>query len=75
MSCFLGVIIGLVNLGLTTPNFKAISEGREAGKIAYDVIFREPNIKLDDDKSISLKDVKGEFEFKNVTFSYPSRKD
>jgi hypothetical protein len=51
MSCFLGVIYGLAYIGLSTPNLKAIGEGRVAGKIAYDVIFREPNIKLDDENS------------------------
>jgi len=33
---------------MATPNIKAISEGKVAGKIAYDVIDRVPKILLDE---------------------------
>lgn len=50
MSCFLGVVYGMFALGLATPNFKAINEGKAAGKMAYDIIFRKPLISLDENK-------------------------
>ena len=40
MACFLGLVYGIFSLGLATPNFKALSEGRIAGKMAYDIIDR-----------------------------------
>ena len=51
MACFLGLVYGIFSLGLATPNFKALSEGRIAGKMAYDVIDRKPEIDLDDPNS------------------------
>jgi hypothetical protein len=40
ISCFFGVIYGMAYIGMTTPNFKALTEGRVAGKMAYDIIQR-----------------------------------
>jgi len=58
---------------MATPNIKAITEGKVAGKIAYDVIDRKPKILLDDPTSQKVGDVLGKIEFKNVTFRYPTR--
>lgn len=44
MACFLGVVYGTFALGVTAPNFKAISEGKIAGKMAFDIIERKPRI-------------------------------
>jgi len=51
MACFLGLVYGVFSLGLATPNFKALTEGRVAGKMAYDVIERKLLIHLDDEKA------------------------
>ena len=48
MACFLGIVYGVFSLGIAAPNFKAIAEGRVAGKLAFDVIERQPLIILDD---------------------------
>ncbi|CDW84334.1 abc transporter [Stylonychia lemnae] len=48
MACFFGVVFGVFSLGMATPNIKAVTEGRVAGKMAYDLIDRVPAIKLDD---------------------------
>ena len=32
---------------MAAPNFKALTEGRVAGKMAYDIIERVPSIPLD----------------------------
>jgi ATP-binding cassette subfamily B (MDR/TAP) protein 1 len=58
---------------MATPNIKAITEGKVAGKIAYDVIDRKPKILLDDPTSQKVGDILGKIEFKNVTFRYPTR--
>ncbi len=64
---------GAFSLGLAAPNFKAITEGRVAGKMAYDIIERVPSIPLDDRSAIKVDKVNGRIEFKNVTFTYPTR--
>lgn len=58
---------------MATPNIKAITEGKVAGKIAFSVIDRRPKILLDDESSQPVGDIKGKIEFKNVTFRYPTR--
>ena len=47
-SCFLGLVYGMFAIGMATPNFKAITEGRVAGKLAHDIISRQPKILIDD---------------------------
>ena len=44
MACMFGVLFGVFSLGMATPNVKAITEGRVAGKMAYDIIDRKPAI-------------------------------
>jgi hypothetical protein len=46
LSIFFGIVYGVFSLGLAAPNLKAITEGRVAGKMAYDVIERRPKIPL-----------------------------
>lgn len=75
ISCFFGVVFGIMSLGMATPNIKAIAEGKVAGKMAYDIIDRVPKIKIDDPNSKRLHDIKGKIELRNVTFTYPSRPD
>ncbi len=72
LSVFFGVFFGIFSIGMATPNIKAIAEGKAAGKMAYDIIDRKPQINQDDplSKKIGLK---GKIEFKNVSFIYPSR--
>lgn len=48
MSCFFGVVFGVMSIGMATPNIKAVAEGKVAGKMAYDIIDRIPKIPLDD---------------------------
>lgn len=54
MSCFFGIIFGVFSLGMATPNIKAITEGKVAGKMAYDIIERKPKILLDDPTAESI---------------------
>jgi ATP-binding cassette subfamily B (MDR/TAP) protein 1 len=73
LACFLGLVYGVFSLGLAAPNFKSLSEGKVAGKLAYDIIERKPKILLDENNPRSLENLNGHVEFKNVTFSYPTR--
>ena len=58
---------------MASPNIKAVTEGRIAGKSAYKIIERTPRILLDDPKAKPLGEIRGKIEFKNVTFRYPTR--
>ncbi len=58
---------------MATPNIKAVTEGRVAGKVAYDVIDRTPRILLDDPLSQPVGGITGKIHFENVTFRYPTR--
>ena len=75
MSCFLGIVYGMFSLGLAASNIQALTEGRVAGKMAFDVIDRIPAIPLNDTKAYKIdhNKVVGRIEFRNVTFTYPTR--
>ncbi len=73
LSCFFGIVFGVFSLGMATPNIKAITEGKVAGKIAYDIIDRRPKILLDDINAERVGKIRGKIEFRNVTFRYPTR--
>jgi hypothetical protein len=62
-----------MSIGMATPNIKAVAEGKVAGKLAYDIIERKPKILLDDPKAKRIDNLSGTIEFRNVTFTYPSR--
>jgi len=40
ITCFFGVIFGMFSLGMAAPNMKAVTEGKVAGKMVFDVIDR-----------------------------------
>lgn len=44
LSCFFGVIFGMFSVGLATPNIKAVNDGKVAGKLAFEIIDRKPQI-------------------------------
>lgn len=44
LSCFFGVVFGMFSVGMATPNLKAVAEGKVAGKMAFDIIDRKPQI-------------------------------
>jgi ABC-type multidrug transport system fused ATPase/permease subunit len=75
LSCFFGIVFGVFSLAMANPNIKALTEGKVAGKLAYDIIERVPKILIDDPLATRIKENEkiGQIEFKNVSFSYPSR--
>eukprot|EP00350_Pseudokeronopsis_sp_OXSARD2_P002315 CAMPEP_0170559030 /NCGR_PEP_ID=MMETSP0211-20121228/39734_1 /TAXON_ID=311385 /ORGANISM="Pseudokeronopsis sp., Strain OXSARD2" /LENGTH=123 /DNA_ID=CAMNT_0010871613 /DNA_START=742 /DNA_END=1113 /DNA_ORIENTATION=+ len=72
VSCFFGVVFGMFSIAMAGSNVKAVGEGKIAGKMAFDVIERIPQIPIDDPEALK-SDIKGNIEFKDVTFVYPSR--
>jgi len=41
-------------LGMSSPNIKAIAEGKAAGKSAFEVIDRQPEIDIYDKKAMKV---------------------
>jgi len=71
MSC-LASTNSLANL---TPNLQAFAEGSGSGGYVFEIIQRKSKINIfSDDGKIPSK-FTGDIEFKNVHFTYPSRKD
>lgn len=71
------VVFGSLGLGGSAPHLKAITEGRIGGKLAYDVIDQQPKIIPNEagSKKITCDQIDGKIQFRNVSFTYPSRKD
>ncbi|CAN6448482.1 unnamed protein product [Victoria cruziana] len=67
------IAVGGLTLGTALSNMKYISEACSAGERIMEVINRTPEIDSDNMGGEVLEDVRGEIEFKNVEFAYPSR--
>ncbi|XP_073329241.1 bile salt export pump [Pagrus major] len=70
---FFGVLMAAMNLGQASPCLEAFASGRAAAKTIFDTIDREPGIDCFSEEGHKLDKVKGDIEFHNVTFFYPSR--
>ncbi|KAK4417676.1 ABC transporter B family member 19 [Sesamum alatum] len=69
-------IVGGMSLGQSFSNLGAFSKGKAAGYKLMEIIKQKPTIVQDASSDAKcLADVHGNIEFKNVTFSYPSRPD
>ena len=76
ISIFFAVLTGGFALGQLGPSAQAITKARQAGYHIYQVIERKPTILISEEsKKKADSSLKGEIEFRNVCFSYPSRDD
>uniref|UniRef100_A0AAX7T432 Bile salt export pump n=1 Tax=Astatotilapia calliptera TaxID=8154 RepID=A0AAX7T432_ASTCA len=66
-------ILSAMNLGQASPCLEAFASGRGAATIIFETIDREPEIDCLSEAGYKLDRVKGDIEFHNVTFHYPSR--
>ncbi|XP_062384435.1 bile salt export pump isoform X2 [Sardina pilchardus] len=73
LQVFFGVLIAALNLGQASPCLEAFASGRGAATIIFETIEREPEIDCLSEGGYKLDKVKGDIEFHNVTFHYPSR--
>ena len=74
VSIFFGVTTGVFGLNQLGPSLQQVTAARQAAYDVYQVIERENGIKLNEEGTKQVESLKGNIEFKNVTFSYPSRK-
>lgn len=63
------------SLGQSFSNLGAFSKGKAAGYKLMEMIKQKPKIVEDASGAECLTDVMGNIEFRNVSFSYPSRPD
>ncbi|XP_068636496.1 ABC transporter B family member 19 [Aristolochia californica] len=68
-------IVGGMSLGQSFSNLGAFSKGKAAGYKLMEIINQKPSIIQDPLDGKCLSEVHGNIEFKDVTFSYPSRPD
>uniref|UniRef100_A0A8C5RXF6 Bile salt export pump n=1 Tax=Laticauda laticaudata TaxID=8630 RepID=A0A8C5RXF6_LATLA len=75
LQVFLGVLVGALNLGQAAPCLEAFATGRGAATNIFETIDEKPRIDCMSEDGYKLDKVRGEIEFHNVTFHYPSRPD
>ncbi|XP_022775612.1 putative multidrug resistance protein [Durio zibethinus] len=69
------IILGGLAVMSALPNLSFISDARQAASKIFEMIDRKPNINSENEKEKIMSHVRGEVEFKDVDFSYPSRPD
>ncbi|XP_043546264.1 ATP-binding cassette, sub-family B (MDR/TAP), member 4 [Chiloscyllium plagiosum] len=75
LTVFFSVLIGAFSIGQTSPNIEALGSARGAAYIVFNIIDQEPSIDSFSESGHKPDQVKGDVEFINVHFKYPSRSD
>ncbi|XP_051721292.1 ATP-dependent translocase ABCB1 [Ctenopharyngodon idella] len=75
ITVFFSVMIGSFSLGQGAPNLESIAKARGAAYEVYKTIDMPRPIDSSSKEGHKPDHVKGDIEFKNINFSYPSRKD
>uniref|UniRef100_A0A8C1JG98 ATP-binding cassette sub-family B member 5 n=1 Tax=Cyprinus carpio TaxID=7962 RepID=A0A8C1JG98_CYPCA len=75
LTVFFSVLIGAFGIGQTSPNIQSFSSARGAAHKVFHIIDHEPKINSFSEEGYKLDVVKGNIEFKNIHFTYPSRQD
>ncbi|KAH0621457.1 hypothetical protein JD844_022801 [Phrynosoma platyrhinos] len=73
LQVFFGVLLAALNLGQAAPCLEAFATGRGAATNIFETIDKKPTIDCMSEDGYKLDKVRGEIEFHNVTFYYPSR--
>ncbi|XP_066441351.1 ATP-dependent translocase ABCB1 [Eleutherodactylus coqui] len=72
---FFAVIIGAFAVGQTSPSIEAFSNARGAAYAVFNIIDSKPKIDSFSTAGFKPDKIKGDIQFRNVKFSYPSRPD
>lgn len=75
LTVFFAVIIGAFGIGQASPNIEAFANARGAAYSIFQIIDTEPKIDSFSASGCKPDKMKGEIEFRNVHFQYPSRTD
>uniref|UniRef100_A0A8C4WST4 ABC-type xenobiotic transporter n=1 Tax=Gopherus evgoodei TaxID=1825980 RepID=A0A8C4WST4_9SAUR len=75
ISLFFSVLLGTFSLGQGSPHLESLANARGAAYEVYKVISKHRLIDSSAKEGYRPDKLKGEIEFKNIHFSYPSRPD
>ncbi|KAF6085254.1 ATP binding cassette subfamily B member 1 [Phyllostomus discolor] len=75
LTIFFSVLIGAFSIGNTSPSIEAFANARGAAFEVFKIIDHKPNIDSYSNNGHKPDNIKGNLEFKNIHFSYPSRKE
>ncbi|OPJ81788.1 hypothetical protein AV530_014340 [Patagioenas fasciata monilis] len=75
LTVFFSVLIGAFSIGQTAPSIEAFATARGAAYAIFNIIDNEPQIDSYSETGYKPDCIKGNVEFQNVYFNYPSRPD
>ncbi|XP_041844872.1 ATP-binding cassette, sub-family B (MDR/TAP), member 4 [Melanotaenia boesemani] len=75
LTVFFVVIIGVFAMGQTSPNIQTFASARGAAHKVYSIIDHNPTIDSYSEAGFKPDFIRGNIEFKNIHFNYPSRAD
>uniref|UniRef100_A0A8C0RDZ9 ATP binding cassette subfamily B member 1 n=1 Tax=Canis lupus familiaris TaxID=9615 RepID=A0A8C0RDZ9_CANLF len=75
LTVFFSVLIGAFSIGQASPSIEAFANARGAAYEIFKIIDNKPSIDSYSKSGHKPDNIKGNLEFKNVHFSYPSRKE
>ncbi|XP_043923456.1 ATP-dependent translocase ABCB1 [Protopterus annectens] len=75
LTVFFSVIIGAFAVGQTSPNMESFANARGAAHAIFNIIDNNPKIDSFSEAGHKPNYIKGNIEFKNIQFTYPSRPD
>ncbi|XP_040591761.1 ATP-dependent translocase ABCB1 isoform X2 [Mesocricetus auratus] len=75
LTVFFAVLIGAFSVGQASPNIEAFANARGAAYEVFNIIDNKPSIDSFSTNGHKPDNIKGNLEFKNIHFSYPSRKE
>ncbi|CAO2617604.1 ATP-dependent translocase ABCB1 [Lemmus lemmus] len=75
LTVFFSVLIGAFSIGQASPNIEAFANARGAAYEVFNIIDNKPNIDSFSTNGHKPDNIKGNLEFRNIHFSYPSRKE
>ncbi|XP_060052280.1 ATP-dependent translocase ABCB1 isoform X2 [Erinaceus europaeus] len=75
LTVFFSVLIGAFSIGQASPSIEAFANARGAAFEIFKIIDNKPSIDSYSKSGHKPDTIKGNLEFRNVHFSYPSRKE
>ncbi|KAK7834842.1 hypothetical protein U0070_022813, partial [Myodes glareolus] len=75
LTVFFSVLIGAFSIGQASPNIEAFANARGAAYEVFKIIDNKPSIDSFSTDGHKPDNIKGNLEFRNIHFSYPSRKE
>ncbi|XP_008059505.1 phosphatidylcholine translocator ABCB4 isoform X3 [Carlito syrichta] len=73
MTVFFSILIGAFSVGQAAPCIDAFANARGAAYVIFDIIDNNPKIDSFSERGHKPDSIKGDLEFNDVHFSYPSR--